>query len=205
MLVAGRNGKLAVVACEGELPADCAADWQDELDPDGDGQPNDLDGDVDASDTSLAIARADRPGSIYILDLRRGPGRIQVAAVVTVDAVFNLFFTGDPSRASEAKLIEPEYAEISPDSSYALVSLQGQSAIAVIDLNEVLELSGEDDLSPEQIGAASLVDVVMLPHGPKGSNGKPAGVQPDGISFSHDGRHFFSAIESEAGRWRGWR
>jgi hypothetical protein len=38
----------------------------------------------------------------------------------------------------------------------------------------------------------------MLPHGPKGSNGKPAGVQPDGISFSHDGRYAVTANEAKS-------
>ena len=164
------NGKFAVIACEASTPdpADCAAETPEE----------------------------DVAGSIQVLDLRRGPSRLSVAAVITAQELFDRFFATHPARAASPNLIEPEFVATAPHAPFALVTLQEQSAVAVVDLRVVRDLSDRGGLTPDEIGAAALVDVVFLPHGFVDRRGKLRGTQPDGISISHDERFAVTANEA---------
>jgi len=164
------DGSFAVICCEAEVPviADCDAETPEE----------------------------DAAGSIEVIDLRRGPSQLAVAAVVTVEEMFTRELSAHPARAASAKAIEPEYAAISPDSSYALCSLQDQSAIAVVDLVTTADLSADENLTAEDVGAAALVDIVLLPHGFIDRRGTIRGVHPDGLSISAGGTYAVTANEA---------
>ncbi|MCZ6792516.1 MAG: hypothetical protein O7J95_02750 [Planctomycetota bacterium] len=231
-----RSGKFAVIACEGSTPEDDPTDGEfcptellpallEELgDFNGDGEVNDADLEDAlagvAADDGEAIAAledaagdaakaVDQAGSIDIVDLRRGPRRMEVVARVTAGDMFDLMVSraeeaGEDaktikSRAKKAKNVEPEFVALGPDSDFALVTLQEQSAVAVVDLEAIEDLLDDDDdsLTPEEIGAAALVDVVLLPHGVKDSKGKRRGTHPDGIDISPDGDFAITANESK--------
>lgn len=142
----------------------------------------------------------DAAGAITIVQLDTDDGLPRVVALVTAQAMFDGFFSDMPGRATEARKIEPEYAVIAPDDSYALVTLQDQSAVAVVDLVAVADaVTGEELPAPEDLGAAALLDIVLLPHGHLGASGEPAGgARPDGLSISPNGRMAITANESDS-------
>ncbi|MBI4602022.1 MAG: hypothetical protein HY721_08680 [Planctomycetes bacterium] len=176
-----RDGRFAVVACEAQTP-----------------EPEECDSETEDEDVG---------GSIVVLDLREAPSRIRVAAVVTAEVLFDGFLTAHPARAKSPKAIEPEFVAIDPESSFALVTLQEQSAVAVVSLETAEELLDDDDdgedgdddsLSPEDVGAAALVDVVLLPHGFADAKGKLRGTHPDGLDISPEGDLCITANEANS-------
>ncbi|HNR97817.1 MAG TPA: hypothetical protein PKX48_04165 [Planctomycetota bacterium] len=160
------NGRFAVVACEGQVPdaEDCPED-----------------GGIDAA------------GSIVVVDLRKGPAAMTVAATVEAAEIFERFFKTEPDRARVPEDIEPEFVAIAPDSSFALVTLQEQSAVAVVTLREAP--AGSEDGGVFQ---ARLADVILLPHGFRDASGRVRGVHPDGIAISPDGALAVTANESHS-------
>jgi DNA-binding beta-propeller fold protein YncE len=174
-VAAAPSGKLAVVALEAEPP-----------------------------DPALCDEGADVAGSIQVIDLRGGPRRMAVIAVITAQELFDRLVAADPSRVSRPSAIEPEFCAVAPDSTYALVGLQEQSAIAVVDLTVVEDLVPDRHkhggrrpvLTPEEVGASALVGIVFLPHGFADASGTLRGTNPDGIEISADGSYAITANET---------
>jgi DNA-binding beta-propeller fold protein YncE len=166
------DGKLAVAACEAQPP--------DDDDEAGTGErPED-----------------DLPGTIHIVDLSGGPRAARVAAVVTGEAMYERI-RREPDRAASAREIEPEFVAIAPDSSYALVTLQEQSAVAVVDLAGIRKVRAErPETAAAEIGRRALLDVVLLPHGFTDTKGVVRGTHPDGIAISPDGTFAVTANEA---------
>ena len=174
-VAAAPDGKYAVVALEAEPP-----------------------------DPALCDEGAEVAGGIQVIDLRGGPWHMQVVATITSQELFDRLSAADPSRASRPSAIEPEFCAVAPDSSYALVGLQEQSAIAVVDLTVVEDLvperrkhgSRDPVLAPEEVGAAALTGIVLLPHGFADAGGRLRGTHLDGIAISADGDYAITANEA---------
>ncbi|MGI8601547.1 MAG: YncE family protein [Verrucomicrobiales bacterium] len=146
-------------------------------------------------DGRYAVVAVEKGGEIRIYDLSGGAGQIYLTALITKPALA-AYYVGMPDRAGvNGRNIEPEAVGISSDSSVALVTIQDSSSVAAIDLTEVTE-GQELGLSPEQIGALALKNVIHLPYGFKGSDGKLFGVEPDGVAISPDGS--FAMVAHEA-------
>jgi DNA-binding beta-propeller fold protein YncE len=164
------DGRFAVVACEAQTPDD----------DDGEGQ---LPGD-------------DLPGSIEVLEIEPSQPSPRIAAIITARALYERLGR-DPDRAADPRAIEPEFVAIAPDSSYALVTLQEQSAVAVVDLAGLRRLRRERaDAPAEEVGRRCLLDVVLLSHGYRDPKGLVRGVHPDGIAISPDGSFAVTANEA---------
>jgi DNA-binding beta-propeller fold protein YncE len=166
------DGLFAVVACEAQtpVPADCANQAVEE----------------------------DVAGGIDVLDLRPGRRFLSLLARITADELHSRFFAAHPSRAAYARAIEPEFAFVGPGSEYALVSLQEQSAVAVIDLKTVIELRLAGLRDVEALGAAALRDVVFLPHGFLDAAGRVRGTHPDGLAIDQKGQFAITANETNS-------
>ena len=158
-------GDLAVVACEAEKPDDDC--------PEEDGQP-------------------DLPGSIQVLDLSGPESTWRILAEVGGDALSDRIARSDASRRPEPWEVEPEFTAISPDGKTALVTLQEQSAIAVLDLTAARTLREQ----PEKGSSDVLADVILLDPGRPDTKGIHRGTHPDGIAFSPDGSLAIAANEA---------
>lgn len=142
-------------------------------------------------DGRYAIVAVEKGGEIRIYDVSGGAGQIELAALVTMQALA-AYYVNVPNPTN---VIEPEAVGISADSSFALVTLQDSSSVAALSLDAVAtgQMAG---LSPEQIGDAALKNVIHLPFGFKGNNGALFGVEPDGVAISPDGS--FAMLAHEA-------
>jgi DNA-binding beta-propeller fold protein YncE len=132
-------------------------------------------------DGRYAIVAVEKGVEIRIYDLEGGAGQIQLAATVP-KAALEAYFVNVPNPTNA---IEPEAVGFSADSSFALVTLQDCASLAALSLDAVAagQLAG---LTPEQIGAAALKNVIHLPFGFVGNNGALFGVEPDGVAISPD-------------------
>ena len=173
------DGRFAVVACEGDVP--------------------------DPEECSTEVVEDDVPGSIQVVDLRAGPGKFEVVAVVTAAEMFERYFRGEGLRAARPQGIEPEYVAVAPSSRYALVTLQEQSAVAVVDLSPLAGLGEarlpslpEGKSSTEAVGARCLAGMVLLPHEHRDERGVVRGVHPDGLAISPDGDFAVTANEAHS-------
>lgn len=120
---------------------------------------------LDASEGSVVAFRGDAEGEIAIIDLADySLTTVALDALGTPDSVQAFRAEGGILSLMDAKLpgdpivkssqdLEPEYVAISPDSRTAVVSLQENNAIAVIDLTtrrlKGVHALGLKDLSPE--------------------------------------------------------
>lgn len=92
----------------------------------------------------------DPEGSISIIDMKRGVGRLGASDVATADfSDFNSATLDESIRvfgpdATVAQDMEPEYIAVSHDSKYAWVTLQENNALAIVDIakGEVTSLVG---------------------------------------------------------------
>jgi hypothetical protein len=144
-------------------------------------------------DGRYAIVAVEKGGDIRVYDLEGGVDQIQLAAIVTHDALA-AYYAGAPNPADA---IEPEAVGISADSSFALVTIQDSSSLAALSLDAVtLALQQGLTLTPEEIGDLALKNVLHLPYGFIGNNGALFGVEPDGVGISPDGS--FAMVAHEA-------
>lgn len=143
--------------------------------------PEKPDGMKVSPDGRYAVVAVEKGGEIRIYDLTGGAGQIRLAALITRDALAAYYDGVD----NPVDALEPEAVGIASDSSFALVTIQDSSSVAAVDLTVVApgELLG---LTPEQIGDLALKNVVHLPYGFVGSDGKLYGVEPDGVGISPD-------------------
>ncbi len=160
------DGRLAVVAC--------GAESSDEEDCPNDTGPDAL-------------------GSILLFDLGEEPARPRLRARVSATELHARYFGDDPARAASARDIQPEYAAVSPDATISLVTLQEQSAVAVLDL---VAIATGPDSSPDATGSRILAGVVFLPHDQPDPKGGVLGTHPDGVAISRDGRVALTANEA---------
>ncbi|MEO1131430.1 MAG: hypothetical protein AAFX40_01850 [Cyanobacteria bacterium J06639_1] len=137
----------------------------------------------------------DRPGSVSIIDLRNGPSNLSLLTTVAIPPDGIPFFAEDP---------QPETVTIAPDSSFMLVTLQENNAIARIDVNTFepggLSVTSFDagQRSGEGFVQGGIGDDPCLT-----SNGYADSVlasftssrEPDGIAISPDGSVFVTADE----------
>lgn len=160
------DGTLFVVACEATAP--------------------------DREECPAEDGNEDLPGSIEVLELR---GTRDMAVIATIEGR-QLFdrLRGETNRASHPRDVEPEFVSVTPDSSLALVTLQEQSAVAVIDLELVRELA-DRGLERRAIGSSALRELVLLPHDDRGTSSF-LGARPDGIAISPDGSFAVTANEA---------
>lgn len=160
------SGDLAVVACEAEKPDgdDC---------PEEEGAP-------------------DLPGSIQVVDLSGPEESWKVLAEVAGDVLSERIAGRDASRRPDPGEVEPEFVAISPDGKTALVTLQEQSAIAVLDLASARTHREH----PEKGSSSVLADVILLDPGRPDTKGIHRGTHPDGIAFSPDGTLAITANEA---------
>ena len=160
----------------------------------------------------------DPEGSVSIIDLRGGVGRLTQAAVTTVG------FDGTiPQRnasslrvfgpaATLARNLEPEYIAVSPDSRTAWVTLQENNAIAVLDIRRrrFTRLSGlgfkdhalsENALDPSDKDGEGGAGAIHLGNWPVRGM-----YQPDGIrAFQVRGRTYLvTANEGDVREWAGF-
>lgn len=163
------DGALAVIACEASSPDD-----------------EDCPAEADAADLA---------GSIHVLALDAERRSLRSAAVISGESMYAKGLKRSVERAIDARDIEPEYAAIAPDGSYALVTLQEQSAVAVVDLRPVRDSAGRGE-DPRRLGDAALAQVVLLPHDFEDRRGDKQGVQPDGIAITADGSMAITANEA---------
>ena len=92
----------------------------------------------------------DPEGSISIIDMKRGVGRLGASDVATADfSDFNSATLDESIRvfgpdATVAQDMEPEYIAVSHDSKYAWVTLQENNALAIVDIakGEITSLVG---------------------------------------------------------------
>lgn len=141
-----------------------------------------------AQDNEIDFSKVKRPGSVSILSFPGGDVLNGIHDQVMIDLSQtgnNAIYKNDP---------QPEYVAISPDNSFAAVTLQENNAIAIIDLKEkkVTRLFGlgvtrhKADL--EDDGVVSLT---------KDMTGRP---EPDGIVWSPDGKFLITADEGDLGK-----
>ena len=105
---------------------------------------------------------------------------------------FDPFFIGEEDRLAREDL-EPESVVFTPDGAMALVTLQEQASVAIIDMKA---LRDGRQVGPVEAGERVLANVVHLPFGLKNSRGRLVGGAPDGLSVSPDGS--FALIANEA-------
>lgn len=111
----------------------------------------------DPGDGDLRDFSADVPGSVTVADIRNGIGSAAVSRVGFED--FNVGGSRaaelpanvriNPNALSVAHDLEPEYITVTPDGTRAIVSLQENSALAVIDLanrrvERIIGMGGKD-------------------------------------------------------------
>lgn len=178
MVAFTQDGRLLLVACEGEAPQ--AAD----------------------GDTGVF----DPPGSISLVDLSDGVGSAKVidlgfeAFEAQRDVLLERGLRVVTPGRTLAEDLEPEYISISPDGRHAFVTLQENNAIAVVDLAErrvrSIEPLGFRDCSQPGMGIDAVVDGA--------GNPQPVPLlalfQPDSIvAFDHAGETWLvTANEGEA-------
>jgi DNA-binding beta-propeller fold protein YncE len=153
--------------------------------------PHAPDGMKISPDGRYAIVAVEKGGDIRIYDLEGGAGKIEIAAIITKEAIAAQF-VNVPNPVNAA---EPEAVGISSDSSFALVTLQDCSSLVSLSLDDVT-LGRQQGLAPEQIGDIALKKVLHLPFGFVGRNGALFGVEPDGVGISPDGN--FAILAHEA-------
>lgn len=157
------DGEFAVIACEGEVP-----------------DPKDCPGEE---------GRSDLPGSIHIIDLRGAPESLKPVIEIGGAAIAGRISTAPGGREVNAPDVEPEFVAISPDSRLALVALQEQSAVAVIDLGPLRHGTASVD--------AVLAGMVILQHDHEDKKKSVLrGTHPDGIAISPDGAFAITANEA---------
>jgi DNA-binding beta-propeller fold protein YncE len=165
------DGAFAVVACEAEAP--------------------------EADECDAEASTLDAPGSIFIVELLAGPERARVAAVVTGTALYEMGLQHEPARAGSDREIEPEFVAIAPRGKFALVTLQEQSAVAVVDLRPLRSAAPEEKRSGvEAAGARCLAGVVLLTQSGRDEKGHVRGACPDGIAISPDASLAVTADEA---------
>lgn len=164
------------------------------------------------------VDSVDPIGSVSIIDIRRGSGRVTEDDVITVD--FSAFNSAalDPSiriygpNATVAQDIEPEFIAISHDSRTAWVALQENNAIGILDIDQgvfvdlvglgfkdhSLPGNGLDGSDRDGPGNSPLINIANWPvHG---------AYEPDGIaSFRSQGQTFLvTANEGDTRDWPGF-
>ncbi|HXV64945.1 MAG TPA: hypothetical protein VEK15_29880, partial [Vicinamibacteria bacterium] len=148
-------------------------------------------------DDRLLVVAVEKGAAIEIYDTSEAASNVVLAAVVDREAMLP-YFDGEEARL-ERDDIEPESVAFSADGRLALVSLQEQSSIALVNLERLIEArasGGGSPRAPEEVGALSLEGVVHLPFGFKNERGRLVGVEPDGLSVSPDGTFAVTANEA---------
>ena len=152
MLTFSHNGQWVVVACEGE---------PDEYCEDGGDNP---------------FAPVDPEGTVAVIDLRGGPGRLSQGAVRLAD--FRAYNDDIPEGvrifgpgATLAQDIEPEYVAISSDNRTAYVVCQENNAIATVDLKsatvtDLFALGTKDWSTEAMFDASNRDDAINLSNWP---------------------------------------
>ena len=161
----------------------------------------------DSEDCIVQDENDDSAGGVFVADISRGVGFPRGAAMVPGDAIFAALVAASAdagesaavlaSRAGSPLDIEPESIAVDPTSSFALATLQNNSAVAVIDLEIVRDLDAAGSMSMQEIGVAALADVILLPGGYTDSGGsRLRGAAPDGVAISPGGEFAITANEA---------
>ena len=138
-----------------------------------------------------AVVAVEKGGEIRVYDLSGGAGQIKLAALVSFDALA-AYYEGVSNPAGGD--LEPEAVGISSDSSVALVTIQDSSSVAALDLDAITH-GLQQGMTPEALGNLALKNVIHLPYGFIGNNGRQFGVEPDGVAISPDGSFAMVAHE----------
>lgn len=153
------------------------------------------------------VGAVEKGEAVDVYDIQGLGSRMSLVATIGRDA-FLPFFAGEESRIQEENPdtgeiepidIEPESVTFASDGSLALVTLQEQSSVVVVDMSAIAaawSAHRTEALDPKEVGAAALANVVHLPFGFLNTRGEVAGVEPDGLSVSPDGA--FAVIANEA-------
>ncbi len=141
----------------------------------------------------LLVVAIEKDDKIAVYDTSNAAENLRLVAVVDREA-FEAAFVGEEARYQDEDF-EPESVKFNHRGSMALISLQEQSSIAVLDMRLIRIQDRKGRLTPEEIGARAL-NVVHLPFGVQNSEGKTVGVEPDGLSVSPNDD--FALIANEA-------
>jgi hypothetical protein len=163
--------------------------------PDGTTAVVAIEDEEDADNNSVAQAR---PGSVQLIAIdAAAPSRSVVTTIAIAPTVGNL--PSDP---------QPEYIDVTADSRTAIVSLQENNAIAVIDLTAAT-VTRYIDAGTSVHGRADLVTNGDIAFTDRSFVGQ---LQPDSVCLLADGRHFVTANEGDTanfafapGVWSGGR
>jgi len=148
--------------------------------PDGTRAVVAIEDEENADDNAVVQAR---PGSVQIVAINEAaPSSSTVASVAMAPDVGNL--RGDP---------QPEFVDITADSRTAIVSLQENNAIAVIDL-PTATVTRYIDAGTSVHARADLASDGEIAFTNRGFVGQ---LQPDGVCLLSDGRHFVTANEGD--------
>jgi DNA-binding beta-propeller fold protein YncE len=154
--------------------------------------PDSADGIKLSPDGEYLVVAIEKNEMVQVYSVASEGKEVKLAAEMGRDT-FGPFFVGEEDRLAKEDL-EPESVSFTPDGEMALVTLQEQASVAVVDMRAIRH---GHPATPSELGKKALANVVHLPFGFANSRGDRVGSAPDGLSVSPDGSFALVANEGD--------